>query len=306
MPKNVTGERKTVKIDLSAAMDEAGFDKYQLAAHVERDPKTIDNWIDKGEVKEKDFIKIEKFMKQHSHHWLWRMDEEPNTDNWIIKQAIYLLRDAIIAEGEERQNKLGHVITVCDADEHPLEGGDFDHSHTERLMIGVLKARALYFTKKRSKEGEALYIELGKKADVVLDAVKKNDQVANNFSLAYLRAAVEAKLGKVMMEAESGECSYEEERDCLRELSEIVKGFMETGRYIYPELLAKLRWNEANCHCENGPDTLKYADVPIRDLINLHGPRLVFSLIKKDKIVSKALDVPVIAEMLGYAKASAA
>jgi len=231
------------------------------------------------------------------------MDKEPNTDSWVISQGITLLRDAIPAEGQSRRDKFGLVIAICNLMENPLTGEKIDHTVPEKLLVNVLKSRALYFSGERSEEAEMLFMKLGEEADKTLEVIKSS---SDTLSSLYVRAVVEAKLGQITLQAEKGELSYEGERDCLRLLQKLVRRDKDMGRFIYQELLAKLLWNEANTHCEAGSETVKYAVDPIKELIRLHNSLLIYSLIKKDKIVSSSLADTDIAGLFNIDKKSAA
>ncbi|MCG8054936.1 MAG: hypothetical protein AB2689_11125 [Candidatus Thiodiazotropha taylori] len=297
--KKVKFQEKMVNIDLAHVVNVTGIDKNALAAHVNKDRRTIENWMKRGKVTQHDFDLIVEFVKRHSRHWLWRFDVE-STSNWVLTQAITLLREAVIAEDEDRENKFGLVIAICELSVHPLTGEPIEHTVSERMLITVLKSRALYFSQTRTIEGEELYLSLSEEADSILDAFNNESASGQQVSQMYVRAAVEAKLGQTVMHAQSEQISYETIRDTLRFLIGIVEGIKDsTGSYCYPELLAKLYWNEANCHCENAIDTVKYADLPIQGLLRLHDKRLVLGLINSDQTVKKVLNNSLIAEMLG-------
>lgn len=293
-------------MDLGHALRLAGAEPRELGEFLEKTEKTIRNWMKKGQVPENLYPKIQAFRKRYTHHWMWRFDREPDTPSWLIEQVIELQREAETLESDARDRKLELVLTVLDAQAHPVTHEPLEHTQSETLLLEVLRARATYFHSALVEKGENLYLGLNSKACKVLDVIKTDGVAQGQFSRGYVRAAVEAQLGYVTMKAERREYTYEDERDDLRQMTRIIAAYKtDAGELVYPELFAKLRWNEANCHCAER-NAQKFAADPIQDLIRLHGRRRILGLILRDKIVVTSLGVPDIAEFFGNGQAQAA
>lgn len=293
-------------MNLGHALRMAGAKMGELADFLGKTKKTISNWIKAGQVPEALYPRIQSFLKRYTHHWMWRFDREPDAENWALEQVIELQREAETLEEGDRNPKLELVLAVLDVQVHPVTREPLEHTRGEALLLDVLRARATRFHSSLADQAEALYLALEDRAREVFEVFDAQGLAAQvRLSRGYVRAAVEARLGYVTMMAERGEFPYEAERDALRQMTRIVEAYQtNTGELVYPELYAKLRWNEANAHCE--VREFRLAADPIRDLIRLHSRCRILGLILRDKIIVRALDHPDIAEMLGYQEPKAA